>query len=203
VPFLSFGTIVTALNLPEGINGVPDILDEAAWLPRFLYRLRHELMSKGYGTGGVGLRICGDAFGSDNPNSILAGSWQDTNRNWVASGEDPWSTYRYAGACAHLAYCLSQTIGPSAAIFGLLCAPGLDAAATPPRVPLAITNTESNSLLLSWPSESTGGLVLQHTTNLATTNWTPVPQFPADDGTNRRVLVVPTESNQNFRLKGP
>ncbi len=30
------------LHLPEGINGLPDILDEAAWLPRFLYRLRHE-----------------------------------------------------------------------------------------------------------------------------------------------------------------
>ncbi|HWI56358.1 MAG TPA: cellulase N-terminal Ig-like domain-containing protein, partial [Bacillota bacterium] len=97
------------LNLPEGINGLPDILDEAAWLPRFLFRLRHELMSRHYGSGGVGLRIAGDAFGSDNPNGILQGSWRDTNRTWVVSGEDPWSTYRYAGACAHLAYCLSLT----------------------------------------------------------------------------------------------
>jgi len=97
------------LNLPEGINGLPDILDEAAWLPRFLYRLRHELLSRGYGTGGVGLRIAGDAFGPDNPNNILQGSWRDTNRTWVVSGEDPWSTYRYAGSCAHLAYCLSLT----------------------------------------------------------------------------------------------
>ena len=77
------------LNLPEGMNGVPDIVDEAAWLPRFLFRLRHELMARHYGSGGVGLRICGDAFGSDNPNNILAGSWQDTNRTWIASGEDP------------------------------------------------------------------------------------------------------------------
>ena len=97
------------LNLPEGINGVPDILDEAAWLPRFCYRLRHELMTRGYGSGGVGLRIAGDAFGADNPGNILEGSWRDTNRTWAASGEDPWSTYRYAGACAHLAYCLSLT----------------------------------------------------------------------------------------------
>ena len=97
------------LNLPEGINGVPDILDEAAWLPRFCYRLRHELIAKGYGTGGVGLRVAGDAFGSDNPGNILQGSWRDTNRLWAVSGEDPWSTYRYAGTCAHLAYCLSLT----------------------------------------------------------------------------------------------
>jgi len=97
------------LNLPEGINGVPDILDEAAWLPRFCYRLRHELMVKGYGTGGVGLRIAGDAFGADNPGNILQGSWRDTNRLWAVSGEDPWSTFRYAGTAAHLAYCLSLT----------------------------------------------------------------------------------------------
>ena len=97
------------MNLPEGINGVPDILDEAAWLPRFLYRLRHELLAKQFGTGGVGLRIAGDAFGPDNPGNILQGSWRDTNRTWAVSGEDPWSTYRYAGACAQLAYCLSLT----------------------------------------------------------------------------------------------
>ncbi len=34
------------LNLPEGINGMADILDEAAWLPRFLHRLRHELLAQ-------------------------------------------------------------------------------------------------------------------------------------------------------------
>ncbi len=28
------------LNIPESGNGVPDILDEAAWLPRFCQRLR-------------------------------------------------------------------------------------------------------------------------------------------------------------------
>ncbi len=461
------------LNLPEGINGVPDILDEAAWLPRFCYRLRHELMTKGYGTGGVGLRIAGDAFGTDNPGNILQGSWRDTNRTWAASGEDPWSTYRYAGTAAHLAYCLSltgasdpqginwtaeaiaaynwaktntlagdesnygptqvkyprayaaaalfritgnpsyqtqfsndvssvsastvlnqdesgypvmlfalgggsapynatlrnrlrsavlatadeygintsakrslrwggnfympmlvgqqttpnvlevavgyavaktsnptkaqqylgilyttadyflggnslnmtwatglgprhpnqvfhidswcvgyhpgmipygpwrtevsnptwvtdhdfanltvypsvanwpgnerwhdnrwspmsseftihQTIVPSAALFGLLCAPGPNAPAAPPKVKVSITNTQSNAVLVSWPSESTGGLVLQQTSNLYPgTDWVPVPQFPADDGTNKSVAVTPAGERQHFRLKWP
>ena len=97
------------LNIPESKNGVPDILDEAAWLPRFCYRLRHELMDRHYGTGGLGLRIAGDAFGDDEKTlpggkKVGQGSWEDVNRTWAASGEDPWSTYRYAGAAAHLAY---------------------------------------------------------------------------------------------------
>ena len=99
------------LNIPESGNGVPDILDEAAWLPRFCCRLRHELMAKHYGTGGLGLRIAGDAFGEDEKKlpdgrKVGQGSWEDVERTWAASGEDPWSTYRYAGAAAHLAFCL-------------------------------------------------------------------------------------------------
>ena len=99
------------LNIPESGNGVPDIIDEAAWLPRFCYRLRHELMDKKYATGGIGLRVAGDGFGSDegtlpDGTKVGRGSWQDTDRTYAVSGEDPWSTYRYAGAAAHLAYCL-------------------------------------------------------------------------------------------------
>ncbi len=97
------------LNLPESGNGVPDILDEAAWLPRFCYRLRHELLRKKWGTGGVGLRVAGDAFGSDegtNPDGSKFGrpSYEDTDRVYMVSGEDALSTYRYAGVAAALAH---------------------------------------------------------------------------------------------------
>lgn len=100
------------LNIPESHNGVPDLLDEAAWLPRFFYRLRHELMAKGFGTGGVGSRIAGDAFGGDEKRlpdgrKVGQGSWEDVGRIWAVSGEDPWSTYCYAGTAAQLAYCLT------------------------------------------------------------------------------------------------
>lgn len=96
------------LNIPESGNGVPDILDEAAWLPRFCHRLRHELIAKGWGTGGVGLRVAGDAFGTDEGTTLDGrkvgrGSWEDTDRIYMVSGEDPWSTYRYAGTAANLA----------------------------------------------------------------------------------------------------
>ncbi|HEX3132624.1 MAG TPA: glycoside hydrolase family 9 protein, partial [Planctomycetota bacterium] len=91
------------LNIPESGNGVPDILDEAAWLPRFCYRLRHELLNKQWGTGGIGLRVSGDAFGSDGEG---VPSYEDVKRTWVVSGEDPWSTMRYAAVAAQLAWCL-------------------------------------------------------------------------------------------------
>lgn len=92
------------LNLPESGNGLPDILDEAAWLARYCHRLRHELLDKGYGTGGLGLRVAGDAFGGDGEGR---GSWQDVDRVWAVSGEDPVSTLGYAGVAANLAYALS------------------------------------------------------------------------------------------------
>jgi hypothetical protein len=99
------------LNIPESGNGVPDILDEASWLPRFCYRLRHELVKKGWGTGGVGLRISGDAFGGDGEG---VPSYEDVQRTWAVSGEDPVSTFRYAGVAAHLAHVLqiAQTKDP-------------------------------------------------------------------------------------------
>ncbi len=101
------------LNIPESGNGIPDLLDEAAWLPRFCHRLRHELIAKKWGTGGLGLRVAGDAFGSDEGTTadgkkVGRGSWEDTDRTWMVSGEDPWSTYRYAGAAANLALAIPR-----------------------------------------------------------------------------------------------
>jgi len=91
------------LGIPESGNGVPDILDEASWLPRFCYRLRKELLERKWGTGGIGLRIAGDAFGSDfGPGDVGRGSWEDTDRFWAVSGEDAVSTFRYAAVAAHL-----------------------------------------------------------------------------------------------------
>jgi len=97
------------LNIPESGNGLPDILDEAAWLPRFCLRLRRELIRKGWGTGGVGLRVCGDHFGGDTrKDDTTQASYEDTERQWTVSGEDPVSTFRYAAAAAHLAWCLES-----------------------------------------------------------------------------------------------
>ncbi len=95
------------LNIPESGNGIPDLLDEARWLLRFYHRTRHAILDAGYGTGGVGgARVMGDLWGKDQPGGIVAGSWQDTARTWVVSGEDPWITYRYAALAAHFGQAL-------------------------------------------------------------------------------------------------
>lgn len=97
------------LNIPESGNGIPDLVDEARWLPSFCQRLRQELLRKGYGSGGIGLRIAGDVFGFDTrPDGTAKASWDDVDRDWVASGEDPWSTFRYAGAAAQMALALQR-----------------------------------------------------------------------------------------------
>lgn len=93
------------LNIPEGKNGIPDILDEATWLIRYFYRTRHQIMDKGYGTGGVGGRVCGDHFGGDGEGKP---SYEDIDRIYIISGEDPHTTYKYAALAAQLAWCLKS-----------------------------------------------------------------------------------------------
>jgi hypothetical protein len=73
---------------------------------------------------------------------------------------------------------------------------------TPGAPPLAILNTGTNAVLLSWPSPSTG-FNLQHNSDLTTTNWTTLSVTPADDGTNKTVLITPAAASRFFRLKYP
>jgi len=98
------------LNIIESGNGIPDILDEARWLIRFYKRLKDETESKGWTDGGIpGGRIFGDLWGEDlGPNDIIRGSWDDNDRTWVVSGQDAFSSYMYAGLCAHLDWIYTQ-----------------------------------------------------------------------------------------------
>ncbi|MEO1624989.1 MAG: glycoside hydrolase family 9 protein [Bacteroidota bacterium] len=97
-------------NLPEAGNNFPDLLDEAAWQLRFYHRLRQELIDKNYGTGGVGGgRVFGDLWGdAELPDGSTIGSWQDTARQWVCTGEDPFITFKYAGMAAQMAWLLQR-----------------------------------------------------------------------------------------------
>ncbi|MBV6647312.1 MAG: glycoside hydrolase family 9 protein [Cyclobacteriaceae bacterium] len=81
------------LNIPESGNGIPDILDEAAWLIDFYKRTKGP-------TGGVaGGRVHGN-FAS--PGSGVP-SYEDP-REWIVSGEDPVTSFRYAGLATQYAY---------------------------------------------------------------------------------------------------
>jgi endoglucanase len=97
------------LTIPESGNGIPDLLDESAWLLRFFQRLRAETIAKGFATGGAsGARVFGDLWGADLPNDIAAGSWQDTQRDWYVLGEDPYISYKYAAMAANFQYILAS-----------------------------------------------------------------------------------------------
>lgn len=93
------------LNFPESGNGIPDILDEAAFLLRYFQRTRQLIIENAYGTGGVGGRVCGDHFGGDGEGKP---SYEDVNRTYIISGEDPHTTYKYAGLAAHFAWCSKE-----------------------------------------------------------------------------------------------
>jgi hypothetical protein len=96
------------LNIPESGNGIPDLLDEATWQLRFYKRLKDEIKSRGWGTGGVGgARVMGDLWGGDTrADGSTKGSWEDTDRDWYVTGEDPWTTYKYAALAAQFDFIL-------------------------------------------------------------------------------------------------
>ena len=74
------------------------------------------------------------------------------------------------------------------------------AVATTPGSPLlTITLTTTNTVMVSWPSPSTG-FNLQVNTNLATTNWVPAPA-PVDTGVIKYLIVNPPNGNRFYRLK--
>jgi hypothetical protein len=64
---------------------------------------------------------------------------------------------------------------------------------------LTITRTATNTVVVSWPSPSTG-FVLQQTSALAPAVWNNVPQTPADNGITRSVVISPPSGNCFFRL---
>jgi hypothetical protein len=80
---------------------------------------------------------------------------------------------------------------------------GLIAAIQSPGRPwLTITRTATNSVIISWPSPSTGW-TLWLNTNLNTVNWSEVLTTPNDDGTTKSVTVAPPLGNRFYRLEKP
>jgi len=76
----------------------------------------------------------------------------------------------------------------------------IGAVQTPGSPLLRVYVTGSNSVVVSWPSPSTG-FVLQQNPNVNSTNWVNVSLTPVDNGTNKSVLISPPKGNLFFRLK--
>lgn len=85
------------LNIPESNNGIPDILDEAAWL------LNHYRRAKGPTGGIVGSRIEGDNYPAKEAGHGLP-SYEDVRPQWIVYAEEPRFTFLYAKLAAQMAY---------------------------------------------------------------------------------------------------
>ena len=91
--------------IDEGNNGLPDILDEAAWLMKYHRRAKEVGQARGLTTGGVP-----GGYGGVDAGAIDGyPSWNDT-RNLGFSAEDPHQTYVYAAEAAYYAANL-KTLG--------------------------------------------------------------------------------------------
>jgi hypothetical protein len=66
--------------------------------------------------------------------------------------------------------------------------------------PLLTITRSGGSVIISWPSPSTG-FQLQENMALGSTNWTNVATLPSDNGTNKTVTVSPPIGNKFYRLK--
>ncbi|HWX19845.1 MAG TPA: hypothetical protein VN578_08055 [Candidatus Binatia bacterium] len=77
---------------------------------------------------------------------------------------------------------------------------GLLAAVPTPGAPLlSITRTPTNTVVISWPSPSTG-YVLQQTSTLTPATWSNVAQVPSDNGITKSVVISAPTGNALFRL---
>jgi len=72
---------------------------------------------------------------------------------------------------------------------------------TPGRPLLSIARTSTNTVVISWPSPSTG-YQLQQNTNLSTANWM-AAGAATDDGTHKSIIVNPPAGNRFYRLFKP
>ncbi len=64
---------------------------------------------------------------------------------------------------------------------------------------LTAWGTSTNTVVVSWPSPSTG-FTLQQNTNISTTDWVGIPQTVTDDGTNKFIIVNPPTGKRFYRL---
>ena len=67
---------------------------------------------------------------------------------------------------------------------------------------LTVRRTQTNTVVVSWPSPSTG-FSLQQIGNLNLSNWTSPAEAVTDNGTNKFITVQPPTGNRFYRLFKP
>ena len=108
------------------------------------------------------------------------------------------------------AYSLSGTVGqPDAGLMsgGAYSLAGgfwgiIGVVSTPGGPLLSVRRTQTNTVVISWPSPS-AGFYLHQIFNLNTTNWSAPSESVADNGTNKFIVVNPPTGNRIYRLSKP
>jgi len=78
----------------------------------------------------------------------------------------------------------------------------ISAIQTPGAPLLTIRLTQTNTVVVSWPSPS-AGFGVQQNADLNTANWTTPPESITDNGTNKFIVVNPPLGNRFYRLFKP
>ena len=73
---------------------------------------------------------------------------------------------------------------------------------TPGAPLLSVWRTTTNTVVVSWPSPSTGWN-LEQNTNVNTTTWVMPPEGVNDDGSTKSIVVNPPAGNRFYRLHKP
>ena len=81
---------------------------------------------------------------------------------------------------------------------------GIIAAVQTPGAPLlSIFHTTTNTVVVSWPSPSTGWTLQQNTNSVSSLNWSNVTAIIQDDNTTRTLIVNPPAGTRFYRLFKP
>ncbi|MCL4785936.1 MAG: hypothetical protein KJ070_03965 [Verrucomicrobia bacterium] len=78
----------------------------------------------------------------------------------------------------------------------------ISAIQTPDAPLLSIRLTQTNTVIVSWPSPSTG-FTPQRSSSLDSPNWIAAPETITDNGTNKFIIVTPPAGNHFYRLFKP
>lgn len=71
---------------------------------------------------------------------------------------------------------------------------------TPGAPMLSIALTATNTVVVSWASDSTEFVLQQSSDNIASVNWSNVVITPTDDGATKTVVVDSAQGNRFYRL---
>jgi len=121
------------------------------------------------------------------------GTFVKVGNQWELAGINAYVTPTSGGYCASSAIAIPQYANWISAN-----AP----APEPASLSLSIKLTSTNTVMVYWPSPTTGWS-LQQNTNLTTTNWVTPLETVKNDGTNNFIIINPLAGNRFYRLSAP